>query len=91
VSAKQFVSDAREFLNIAIPLSASLLKVLSSHRVKQAQARLKLGAAWTNLDLVFCSEVGKPDSRRPAAEVLRRYAGGQRASYSAILLSPQLA
>ena len=47
-----------------IPLSASLLKALSSHKVKQAQARLKLGAAWTNLELVFCSEVGKPHSVR---------------------------
>lgn len=47
-----------------IPLSSSLIKSLSAHKRAQLEARLKLGAAWTNLDLVFCSENGKPHSIR---------------------------
>lgn len=43
-----------------MPLPASLLKPLQKHRIKQHEARLKLGAAWTDLDLVFPSEVGTP-------------------------------
>ena len=32
----------------------------SLHKRKQAEARLKLGAAWQAFDLVFCSEEGTP-------------------------------
>lgn len=43
-----------------IPLPVSLLKPLQRHRIRQYEARLKLGAAWNDLDLVFASEVGTP-------------------------------
>ena len=43
-----------------IPLPASLVGALSAHRHTQLAARLKLGAVWTDLDLIFCSEIGTP-------------------------------
>lgn len=41
-------------------LPAPLLQKLATHKRKQAEARLKLGAAWQAYDLVFCSEEGTP-------------------------------
>lgn len=41
-------------------LPAPLLQKLAAHKRKQAEARLKLGAAWQALDLIFCSEEGTP-------------------------------
>jgi integrase len=41
-------------------LSASLLKKLAAHKRKQAEVRLKLGAAWQAFDLVFCGAEGTP-------------------------------
>jgi integrase len=41
-------------------LSASLLKKLAAHKRKQAEARLKLGAAWQAFDLIFCGAEGTP-------------------------------
>lgn len=41
-------------------LPAPLLQKLISHKRKQAETRLKLGAAWHTFDLVFCSEEGTP-------------------------------
>lgn len=43
-----------------IYLSAPLLHKLTLHKRKQAEARLKLGAAWQAFDLVFSSEEGTP-------------------------------
>jgi integrase len=43
-------------------LPAPLLGRLVVHKRKQAEVRLKLGAAWQALDLVFCSEEGTPHS-----------------------------
>ncbi len=43
-----------------IPLPVSLLKPLHKHRIRQYEQKLKLGAAWNDLDLVFPSEVGTP-------------------------------
>jgi integrase len=42
-----------------IPLPTSVLKALEGHRKKQLERRMKAGAAWADLDLVFCCE-GKP-------------------------------
>lgn len=41
-------------------LPAPLLSKLVAHKRKQAEERLKLGAAWQAHDLVFCSEQGTP-------------------------------
>lgn len=41
-------------------LPASLLPKLAAHKRKQAEQRLKLGAAWGNFDLIFCSDMGTP-------------------------------
>ena len=41
-------------------LPAPLMQKLASHKRQQAEARLKLGAAWQAFDLVFCSEEGTP-------------------------------
>ena len=44
----------------SIPLSNSLINALKSNRRKQLEERLKLGADYENLDLVFASEIGTP-------------------------------
>jgi len=41
-------------------LPAALLQRLAAHKRTQAEARMKLGAAWQVLDLVFCGEGGVP-------------------------------
>lgn len=43
-----------------IPLPLSTLKELRTHRREQLEAKLKLGTAWNNFDLVFPSEIGTP-------------------------------
>ncbi|HEY8602181.1 MAG TPA: site-specific integrase [Thermomicrobiales bacterium] len=53
-----------------LPLPASLAATLKSHRMRQLEERLLLGARWGDSDLVFTSTVGTPlDSR----SVLRRF------------------
>nr|MBA2494669.1 site-specific integrase [Acidobacteriota bacterium] len=44
----------------SIPISNSVINALKTHRRNQLEAKLKLGAAYENLDLVFASEVGTP-------------------------------
>lgn len=41
-------------------LPAPLLNKLATHKRKQGEERLKLGAAWHTHDLIFCSEQGTP-------------------------------
>jgi len=41
-------------------LPAPLLQKLTTHKRKQAEARLKLGAAWQAFNLVFCTDEGTP-------------------------------
>ena len=48
----------------SIPLSTSLAKSIKSHRRKQLEERMKLGADYQNLDLVFASETGTPLQRK---------------------------
>jgi integrase len=43
-----------------IPLPASVVCALSEHRRRQAEGRLKAGAAYQNLDLVFATSEGQP-------------------------------
>jgi integrase len=43
-----------------IKLTAFAVESLKKHRASQAEERLKLGEAWTDMDLVFPNEVGKP-------------------------------
>jgi integrase len=43
-----------------IPLPASVARALSEHRRRQAEGRLKAGAAYKNLDLVFATGEGQP-------------------------------
>lgn len=44
----------------SIPLSTSVINALKTHRRKQLEERIKLGAVYQNLDLVFTSEIGSP-------------------------------
>lgn len=44
----------------SLPLPPSVLLALKDHRRKQAEERLKIGAKYQNLDLVFASQDGKP-------------------------------
>ena len=43
-----------------VVLSAIAVAALRRHKVRQAEERLRLGAAWEDNDLVFANEVGKP-------------------------------
>ena len=41
-----------------IELTATAIEALRRHRASQAEARLKLGASWADMDLVFTNEIG---------------------------------
>jgi integrase len=45
-----------------IYLPSPLLRKIAKHKRMQAEVRLKLGAAWQALDLIFCGEQGTPHS-----------------------------
>ena len=55
-----------------LPLPVSLVGELRTHRRKQNEERLKLGAAWQNHDLVFPSEVGTPLTHSNITQVYKR-------------------
>lgn len=48
----------------SIPLSDEALNALKRHRIPQLENRLKLGADYQNLNLIFPSEVGSPIQHR---------------------------
>jgi integrase len=48
----------------SIDLSRSLVNALKTHRRKQLEERLRLGANYRNYDLVYASEIGTPLARR---------------------------
>ncbi len=48
----------------SVTLPAFALDALRQHRARQIEERLKLGAAWEDLDLIFPNEVGKPIERQ---------------------------
>jgi integrase len=43
-----------------LPLPSALVAALKAHRARQAAERLKMGEAWQDHDLVFCTRVGTP-------------------------------
>ncbi len=43
-----------------VVLTRTALAALRRHRIAQAEERLRLGAAWEDLDLVFANEIGRP-------------------------------
>lgn len=47
-----------------VTLPAMTVESLKAHRIRQNEERLKLGAAWEDLDLVFANEVGRPVERQ---------------------------
>lgn len=47
-----------------IPLSTPVLSALKNHRRNQLEERMKLGAGYQNLDLVFASQLGTPLQRK---------------------------
>jgi integrase len=51
-----------------VPLPCSLVQGLIAHRRKQAEARLKAGAAYQNNDLVFATGEGTPHNSRNLAQ-----------------------
>lgn len=55
-----------------LPLPVSLVKEIRTHRRKQNEERLKLGAAWQNHDLVFPSEVGTPSTHSNITQIYKR-------------------
>lgn len=55
-----------------LPLPETLVKEIRTHRRKQNEERLKLGAAWQNHDLVFPSEVGTPSTHSNITQVFKR-------------------
>jgi integrase len=54
----------------ALPLPASTLKALASHRTRQCEERLRTGPAWTDQDLIFTNATGGPLDYRV---VIRRH------------------
>lgn len=50
-------------------LTDRAVDALRQHRKRQAEERLRMGAAWEDNDLVFANQVGKPI---PASNLLRR-------------------
>lgn len=55
-----------------IPLPPTLVSELRSHRKNQLEARMKLGAAWEDNDLVFPSEIGTPLTHSNLTRVFKR-------------------
>lgn len=51
-----------------VPLPTTLVKLLAAHRRKQAEIRLKAGAAYQNNDLVFATGEGTPHNSRNLAQ-----------------------
>jgi integrase len=52
-----------------VRLTATAVEALRQHRLRQNEERLRVGAAWEDNDLVFCTEVGTPAS---ASNLLNR-------------------
>ena len=60
----QFVAPKSEESRRTILLSATTIDQLRAHRTRQKAARLKAGAAWTDLQLVFTTRHGQPLAQR---------------------------
>lgn len=51
-----------------VPLPTTLLRELRSHKIHQAEHRLSMGPDYTNLDLVFATDLGTPIHHRNLAQ-----------------------
>ena len=55
-----------------IPLTPKLKEILATQRRQQLQSRLKAGAKWNDLNLVFTTEIGTPYEGRNMTRTLHR-------------------
>lgn len=55
-----------------IPLTPKLKEILATQRKEQLQSRLKAGAKWNDLNLVFTTELGTPYEGRNMTRTLHR-------------------
>ncbi|MDQ3801811.1 MAG: site-specific integrase [Acidobacteriota bacterium] len=58
--------------NRTLPLPLSLTQELKRHRIRQHEERLKLGTAWTDINLIFPSQVGTPLTMSRVTRVFKR-------------------
>jgi integrase len=60
-----YFSDVKTTSSVrSINISNAIVKALKTHRRSQLEERMKIGADYQNLDLVFASELGTPLMRR---------------------------
>jgi integrase len=52
-----------------ITLTSAMIDALKAHQRRQNEERLFLGEAWTDLDLVFPSQIGTPQDARNRANI----------------------
>ena len=60
----------------AIPLTASCVRALATHRSRQAAARLAAGAEWADLDLIFPTATGEPTDTSAISRRFRAIVAG---------------
>jgi integrase len=56
----------------SIMLASFTVEALRQHRIKQLEAKLQIGAAWQEHDLVFCTSLGTPLIPNRALELFKR-------------------
>jgi integrase len=56
----------------SIPIPQSVIAALKSHKSRQNQEKLKAGAAYNDLGLVFCTELGQPIDPRNLTRTFNR-------------------
>jgi integrase len=94
----EFQTPKSEYSKRAIDMGPRLIQTLKGHRTAQDRIRLKAGESWTDNDLIFCRNDGKPldaDNlyHRDFKRILRRAElrsiriHDLRHSYAAILIS----
>ena len=64
-----FAEPKTRYSRRRIALSPIAVEALRAHRVRQLEERIKLGAAWNDMDLVFPNSIGRPLA---ASNLLRR-------------------
>lgn len=66
-----YFSDVKTASSVrSINISSAIVDALKTHRRNQSEEKMKPGAAYQNLDLVFASELGTPLMRR---NLINRY------------------
>ncbi len=58
----------------SIPLDASLVSLLTAHRKRQSEDRLRAGSAWTDTGYVFADQLGRPISPEVISDCFDRLA-----------------